>query len=505
MSVSGREYIYTIMHQRSRIVISGIIAVLAATSAAIAQGGAALWETHCAKCHGSRGQGGGAGTQTLLTDELFDQSLDRQFFDVIKDGHKDGGMPGFADALNNAQAWALVNYIRELQHSDLRKRGGSVWAANRPKDNIVETQELSYVISDMVAEGLATPWALDFLPGKDMLITERGGNVRFIRDGKLSEPIAGIPKARARGQGGMMEVAVHPDYASNGWVYLAYSEGLNNEKSKDGRLGMTTVVRGKIKDNTWINQEVIFRAREEHFLPTDLHFGVRLVFTPPVAEDAQKRRYLYFGIGERGREEFAQDLTRPNGKIYRVFDDGSIPKDNPFVGQENVYQQIWSYGHRNPQGLTFDLESNLWDTEHGPRGGDELNLIERGRNYGWNLVSFGINYSGTPYKTPWLLDDEAAKKANIAMPAMRWMPSVGVCGLEVVRDGPFVKWKGNLLAGGLSGQSVDRIVVSKGAFVKREEVLVRQGRVRDVAVSPDGFIYVVLNDPDKVIKLTPKE
>jgi glucose/arabinose dehydrogenase len=486
----------------SRALLGGVIAIALgfSTERLFAQGAGALWETHCIKCHGKAGQGGGAGTQTLLTDELFDQSHDRRFFDVIRDGHKDGGMPGFADAINNAQAWALVNYIRELQHKDLRDRGGSIWAAKDPVGSKVITQELTYTIKDVPTPKLRTPWAVDFLPGGGMLITERGGRVRLVKDG-TGEPLEGVPGVRARGQGGMMEVAVHPDYERNGWIYLGYSHGLENETSKNGRLGMTKVVRGKIKDNSWIEQDTIFEAREEHYQPTDLHFGIRLTFTPPIEGDAKGRRHLYFGIGERGREEFAQDLRRPNGKVYRVWDDGTVPADNPFAGKEGVYEQIWSYGHRNPQGLMFDLEGNLWDTEHGPRGGDELNLIQMGRNYGWNVVSFGINYSGTPYKTPWLLDESAAATANIAMPQMRWMPSVGVCGLDVVRGPKFAKWKGNLLAGGLAGQSVDRIIVKEGAFVKREEILHGIGRVRDVAVSPSGDIYVVLNDPDKVVML----
>ena len=262
---------------------------------------------------------------------------------------------------------------------------------------------------------------------------------------------------------------------------------------------MTKVVRGRIEGGRWTDEQTIFAADPASYLPTDIHFGCRIAFDPLDSS------ILYFTIGERGRGERAQDLSLPNGKIHRVHDDGRVPNDNPFVGREGALATIWSYGHRNPQGLVFDAEGHLWDTEHGPRGGDEVNRIERGANYGWPEVSFGINYNGAPYRTPW-----PAAGQGFVMPAFVWLPSVGACGLDVARGGwlgeMFPMWRGDLLAGGLSGQNLDRIRLdAEGKVVEREELLQGMGRVRDVSVGPDGSVYVVLNGPDRIVRLVRAE
>jgi glucose/arabinose dehydrogenase len=261
--------------------------------------------------------------------------------------------------------------------------------------------------------------------------------------------------------------------------------------------GMTKIVRGTIKEGALTNQKTVFEVKDEHYSGGDIHFGCRIVFDP------KDPTTMFFCIGERGRGELAQDLSRPNGKIYCVKDDGTVPSDNPFVGMgDKAYAAIWSYGHRNPQGLAFDLDGNLWDTEHGPRGGDELNLIKPGANYGWPNISFGINYNGKPWSTPWPKPEE-----KFEMPVYRWMPSIAVCGLDVMRgradgkDGMFPKWKGDLFAGGLAGQTVNRLRIKDGKVIEREEIFFGHGRVRDVVSGLDGSIYIVLNQPDKVIRL----
>jgi len=476
---------------------------------------AQLYEQNCAKCHNADASGGGAGTRTMLTPEHRDKPH-RDYFNLIRDGNPDAGMPAFADALSNEQAWALVVYVRELQEIDHRKRVGSP----RPADGVYPTQRARFTIERVVDSGVEVPWAAHFLPERDgryaMLLTERPGRLRIHSTGRaggtLSAEVAGTPRVRDRGQGGLMDVAVHPDYPTNGWVYLSYSDPLD----QGGRsAGMTRIVRGKIagtpQSPAWTNEQTVWRARPEHYLATDLHFGCKIVFDTPAPDG---RRPLFFGIGERGRMEMAQDLTRPNGKVHRTWDDGAIPDDNPFVGRPDVYESIWSYGHRNPQGLIRDLAGNLWDTEHGPRGGDELNLIHKGRNWRWPVVSFGINYQGTPFRHPFpdLLDERArAAAGDIAMPAFVWLPSIGASGLDVVGPGPageaFPEWRGDLLAGGLSGRNLDRFRLKVengvGVVVEREEILHGLGRVRDVAIGPDGSVYVVLNGPDRVIRLTP--
>jgi glucose/arabinose dehydrogenase len=251
---------------------------------------------------------------------------------------------------------------------------------------------------------------------------------------------------------------------------------------------MTKIVRGKIAGNKWTETQTIFENDPSTYNTSQVHFGSRIVF--------DGKGHVFFSIGERGNGALAQQLDKPNGKIYRVNEEGSIPKDNPFVGKGGI-EAVWSYGHRNPQGLALDRDGNLWDTEHGPRGGDELNLIKPASNYGWPLVAFSINYNDSADWVPWPSADQ-----NITLPVYRWLPSIGACGLDSLRGNKmFAKWRGDIVAGGLSGQNVDRIRVKDGKFVESEVLIRDLGRVREVTVGPDGAIYVALNDPDKIIRL----
>lgn len=506
--------------------IRPLIVVLAAglpASICLGQGATQLWETNCANCHGDRAQGGGAGTASLLDDKYLGvdrMKFDRQFFDAIKNGIKsdDGssaGMAAFGETLKDDQIWSLVVHIRELQDRDRRKREG-VGVLKKPAEGVYTTQHARYRIETIVSKEVETPWGLDWLPPSEkggkttvrMLITERPGDMRvyeYATDsaaaGKLSAPITGMPKVNASGQGGLMDVTVHPDYAKNGWIYLSYS----NPKDRNS---MTIFVRGKLKQEgdayQWTEQETLWEPKPEHYLSGGLHFGSRIVFTNPIETGPDKgKRYMFFCLGERGRGEMSQDLKRPNGKTFRLFDDGTVPSDNPFLKNADAYPAMYSYGHRNPQGMVIDLNGNVWVTEHGPRGGDELNLVKPGANYGWPVVSYGINYSDAPLKTPW-----PSESQKFEMPVWVWLPSTAVCGLDVARPGPlgeaFPKWKGDLFAGGLAGATIDRLRIKDGQVVEREEVVGRMGRVRDVAFGPEGALYVALNGPDRIIRLVPQ-
>lgn len=519
----------------SVVAVSGLAAGRAA-----AQSASDLWTNNCASCHGNNGEGGGAGAKTLFNETYRDNSFDRKFFDAIKKGVKDAdgnaaAMPGFAETLKDDQIWALVVHVRELQSRGYRKANGS-----RNKFGATyKSKHVSHKVEPVVDDGLENPWAVDFLPpftnpmNPTMLITERDGQLRVFQGRKLSAPVQGIPKVYANGQGGMMDVCVHPEAAKNGWIYLAFSD------PGPKRDGMTKIVRGKIEKDAdnwkWTNEQVIWQAKPEHYLGGGLHFGCRIVITDPIAQgDDKGKRYLYFGIGERGRGEHAQDFSRPNGKIHRIFDDGTVPADNPFVTNTvaqpagkpseksevvniglnagfQAYSSMFSFGHRNPQGLVMDLDGNIWDTEHGPRGGDEFNLIKKGGNYGWPLVTYGINYNDAPLKTPW---SEITDNGTVTMPVFNWTPSIAACGLTVMRDGgmgiAFPEWKGDFFAGGLAGAVVDRLRVKKDdtapqgyALAEREELIHGMGRVRDVMCGPDGSIYVVLNGPDKIVRIVP--
>lgn len=455
-------------------------------------GATRLYIENCAKCHGENGEGGGAGTKSLLTKEKFDQKWDRPFFDATKNGVKDAGMEAYGETMSDEQIWALVVHIRELQARALREKFGSLKPANGVYSSELHKFKLETVVDS--GRGLVTPWAIDWLPDGKMIVTNRPGPI-FIVNGENLIKIANTPASVENGQGGMMEVAVHPDYAKNGWIYLGYSEG-----ARSGRGSLTKIVRGKLRisgrEATWIAQETIFEAAEEFYTGAGIHFGTRIAF--------DGKGHVFFVVGERGGNMLAQSLDNPFGKVYRLNDDGSVPSDNPFPKQDGANRShvaaIWSLGHRNPQGLVFDAKGDLWVTEHGPRGGDEVNRIVKGANYGWPVVAFSINYSDAPFRTPWPKPGE-----NFKMPAFRWLPSIGACGLDVARGKAFARWSGDLLAGGLSGMNVDRLRLSGDTLIEREELLHGLGRVREVAVGPDGFVYVALNSPDKIIRLVPAD
>jgi glucose/arabinose dehydrogenase len=261
---------------------------------------------------------------------------------------------------------------------------------------------------------------------------------------------------------------------------------------------MTKIVRGKLKFDggapSWTDQQTIFEVSPDFYTRANYHYGSRIVF--------DGKGNVFFAIGERGGNDLAQQLSTPFGKIYRLKDDGTVPADNPFVSlapaDKPFLKGIWSYGHRNQQGLVVNLQGELWDTEHGPRGGDEVNRIVKGSNYGWPLVAWSINYNDAPMWTPWPKSGVAIKQ-----PTFRWLPSTGASGLDVARGSAFTKWKGDLLAGGLVGQNLDRIRTDGDKLIEREELLHGLGRIREVAVGPDGNVYIALNQPDKIIRLVP--
>ena len=342
-----------------------------------------------------------------------------------------------------------------------------------------------------VAEGLERPWSLAFLPGGEILVTEKPGRLRVIRDGELlDDPIAGVPEVFAEGQGGLLDVVPHPDFTENRLLYLSYAKPLEDGEST------TVVVRGRLEDDRLTGLEEIFEAQSRG----RGHYGCRLAF--------DGRGHLFITIGDRqvspsGDLEAhpAQDLSDHHGVVVRLNEDGSIPEDNPFVGQAGALPEIWTYGHRNAQGLVVNRESgDVWITEHGPKGGDELNLIIPGTNYGWPVIGYGVNYrSGSAIH-------EATHRDGMQQPEKVWVPSIGVSGLALYDGNAFPNWRGNLLAGGLSGQQITLLELD-GEKVVREETLVQGiGRVRDVRIGPDGFIYIAIDNRDgesPIIRLEP--
>ncbi len=337
-----------------------------------------------------------------------------------------------------------------------------------------------------VAKGLVNPWSIAFLPNGDMLVTERPGRLRIVRKGALdAEPIAGTPQVWATGQGGLLEVLPHPQFAKNNLLYLTYS--------KPCEKGATTaLLRGKFDGKALTDAKDLFVA--DNCNTGNPHFGSKLAF----GRDGM----LYMTIGERGDRVRSQNTNIHGGKILRLKEDGTVPPDNPFVGKPEHKPEIYSYGHRNPQGLAFHPDTGvLWATEHGPQGGDELNNVQAGKNYGWPVASYGREYAPNGVvvsEHPW--------KEGIEEPTMLWIPSIGASGLMVYTGEQFPEWKGQLFAGGLSGLQVHRFAFNeKGGLLGREAMLepLRQ-RIRDVRQGPDGYIYLVVDlNPGGVLRLEP--
>lgn len=347
-----------------------------------------------------------------------------------------------------------------------------------PKNVEPTTTTVEY---EVVVDDLDVPWGIAWLKDGSMLITERDGRLLKVKDGKRTL-IGGVPEVVARGQGGLMEVRAHPNYDENGWIYFTYSSPEGEEKGAH-----TAVMRAKLEENELVEKEVLYKATPN--TTKGHHFGSRIAF--------DKEGYMYFSIGERGeRDVNPQNIERDGGKIYRLFDDGRIPEDNPFWNDNSAKKAIYSYGHRNPQGLAMHPETGeIWEHEHGPRGGDELNIIKPGVNYGWPVITYGINYSGTK------ITDETARE-GMEQPIHYWIPSIAPCGMTFVTSNKYSDWKGDILIGSLSFQYLERVVLDGEKVTEREKLLDGIGRVRCVEEGPDGFIYVGVENLG-IVKLLP--
>ena len=335
---------------------------------------------------------------------------------------------------------------------------------------------------ETVAGGLDHPWALAFLPDGRMLVTERPGRLRFVSaDGRLSEPLSGVPPVQAGRQGGLLDVALPPDFASSRLVYLAYSE------PGEGGTG-TAVARGRLGDRGLEDVRVVFRQLPK--VDGGLHFGARLAF----ARDGK----LFVTLGERFKFDPAQDLSSHLGKIVRINPDGSVPPDNPFVNRPGVRPEIWSYGHRNPQGAAIHPETGeLWESEHGPRGGDEINIPPAGGNHGWPLVSWGRHYDGRDIPDP-------PTRPDLVPSVHHWADTVSPSGIAFYAADAFPAWRGNLLVAGLTFDGLMRLTLD-GRRVMGEERIRLGTRVRDVRQGPDGAVYALTDETDgRILRLAPE-
>ncbi|WP_407316111.1 PQQ-dependent sugar dehydrogenase [Pseudomonas sp. nanlin1] len=342
--------------------------------------------------------------------------------------------------------------------------------------------ELGRLNITTVAKDLEYPWGLAFLPdAKGMLVTEKTGNLRVIgADGKVSAPLTGTPKVWAQKQGGLLDVVLSPDFKQDRMVYLSFAEG----GGEGGKAG-TAVGRGRLAEDLsgLSNFQVIFR--QEPKLSVGNHFGSRLVF--------DRNGYLFIALGENNDRPTSQDLDKLQGKIVRLFPDGKIPDDNPFVGKEGVRPEIWSFGHRNQQGAALNpWTGTLWTHEHGPKGGDELNIVVRGGNFGWPLATHGINYDGNP-----IPEAKGKTVAGTVQPHHVWEKSPGISGMAFYDNDRFKAWQHNLFIGGLASEDLIRLQFDGDKVVHEERLLAdRKERIRDVRQGPDGFLYVLTDAKD---------
>jgi len=343
-----------------------------------------------------------------------------------------------------------------------------------------DTTEFS-VTAQTIYDSLKNPWAMAWLPDGRLLVTERSGEILVFKNDKFTgEKLSGVPAVFNEGQGGLMDIKLHPNYTQNGWLYITYAKPVEGGAT-------TAVMRFKLQGNQLVEKQEIFTAKP--YLPANFHFGSRIVF--------DKDNYLYVSSGERGTQPKVQELDNDHGKVHRLFDDGRVPEDNPFAGKGTAHASIWTYGHRNPQGMVYDAATNrIWEVEHGPKGGDELNLIERGKNYGWPKTSYGINYDGTvltPYK----------EMEGIENPVRFWVPSIAPCDVMLVTSDKYPEWKGNVLVSALSFKHIARVQLAGTKFKSEEKLLQDLGRFRSTSQSPDGYIYAVTEGPGKLVKLMP--
>ncbi len=432
---------------------------------------AANYALYCAGCHGRN-------LEKFADKEWMRDNSQDAIIKSITYGMAAEGMPAFEKTFSDEEIKSLADFVQKgipKDKSKLKKAD-----AENP---VVNSEEFKFVV-DTVVSGLKVPWGLVFLPGGDMLISERAGTLHRYSNGKLSAPIEGLPSILARGQGGLLDLCLHPNYEENGWIYISYSSP-SKEKSGDSN---TAIMRAKLKGNQLTDQQVIFEAKP--LSDAHHHYGSKMVF--------DREGYLYFGVGDRGEHfEFPQELGNHNGKIHRIHDDGTIPKDNPFVNTKGAMSSIYSYGHRNPQGTAMHPETGeIWESEHGPKGGDELNLIKPGLNYGWPVISYGINYNGTVLT-------KLTEKEGLEQPLFYWKPSIAPCGMTFVSGNRYPKWKNNILLGSLSFEYLERVVMNGYKVTHREKLLEDIGRVRNVVMGTDGYIYVAIENPGKILRIMP--
>lgn len=472
------------------------------------------YKDNCAACHGANMEGTPQGVPLAGAPLRHGDSVDAMA-KSIADGFPQGRMPAFSTSMDAVKIKRLATWIGEtrgkLSYADFK-----IGTTPDVPAETLRSERASFRV-EVVATGLTSlPYSIAPLPDGTWLLSEKTGGLRIISgDGRQSDPIRGTPQTfndgfqvpgvlLVYGMGYLLDAAPHPEYAKNGWIYLAFTERCSDcnaasRKSKQP-ASMVKLVRGRIRNGEWVDQQVVWKTDIENYTSMpDMAAGGRVAF--------DGRGHVFLTIGIKGGSEFAgiQDLSLPYGKVLRLKEDGSIPEDNPFVGRAGALPEIWTYGHRSPEGLEFDRRSGrLWETEMGQRGGDEVNLLRAGRNYGWPLTSKGLRYEGLPVDYGKELGISFNLK-DIEQPRVDLTPAPAVSSFVVYDGKPFSKWRGDLLVGSLKATELYRMEVKGERVVKRETLLSGLGRIRDVAVGNDGLVYLLLEHQGggRMLRLVP--
>ena len=444
--------------------------------------GQELYAIHCAGCHGFDMEGTTSGSK--LSNPLWKNEEGRAFiYATIKFGMPSTMMIGWESILNEKEISALADYIVSAQD---HRQPHEV----NTKTELIKTSDYTLQIEKIVVDNLNTPWAIEFLNRDTALISEKGGSLQWLIKGKLdSSTITGLPKPHLNSYtGGLMDIALDPNFRRNRWIYLSYSH-TNGDVNDKSAPAMTKIVRGKIRENQWQEEQVLFEVPDSLMVVHGDRWGCRFLF--------DEQGFLYFTIGDMGKDMDSQSLEKPTGKVFRINPDGSVPADNPFINEKGALPAIFTIGNRNTQGMALHPQTGaIWSTDHGPQGGDELNILIKGANYGWPVVTHGIDYSGE-------IISEKTHQEGMEQPVVHWTPSIAVCPAEFISSPLFAKWKDDLLVGALAFQQLRRLDVD-GEKVTDQEILFKgMGRVRDLKFDPNGALYVLTNSPDRLLRITP--